>query len=295
MFPRPKLEREGDGRYDVYVSSDSGEKVRLGTALGGKRKWFGECHQESFGPFRSRESAAECVVRIAAPPRGIRVRDTLEEFFEKHPYKDEYHRMFGKEAFPRFISGNYAAWLDCNYPRSANIRLSLEETHAIGAAFAQLPGVDARNIVQRLVIGEREERWTVPAIEGVLTPEYWDGLESSADQTPSPQGVEIMDHRDYPPHVIKDLDAGFVITDEDDGFQRMRKESAKRFEFRAEVDGTTVVATIDLNEIDAAVAISGFYDSVDEVYAEYGDDAPQIIAECAFEHLCQCADTPGPF
>ena len=51
---------------------------------------------------------------------------------------------------------------------------------------------------------------------------------------------------------------------------------------------TVKSAYIDLTDYNMAekeIAISGYYDSLDAVYAEYEDAAEQIIAECIFEEM----------
>ena len=41
----------------------------------------------------------------------------------------------------------------------------------------------------------------------------------------------------------------------------------------------------DYNMSEKEIAISGYYDSLDAVYAEYEDAAEQIISECIFEEM----------
>lgn len=51
---------------------------------------------------------------------------------------------------------------------------------------------------------------------------------------------------------------------------------------------TVKSAYIDLTDYNMAekeIAISGYYDSLDAVYAEYEDGAEQIVAECIFEEM----------
>lgn len=51
---------------------------------------------------------------------------------------------------------------------------------------------------------------------------------------------------------------------------------------------TVKSAYIDLDDYNMAekeIAISGYYDSLDAVYAEYEDATEQIIAECIFEEM----------
>ena len=90
----------------------------------------------------------------------------------------------------------------------------------------------------------------------------------------------------YPSNVQKDLDAGFRITDEDDGFQRVKKLSDTVFQYKCDYNDSCVDETIDVEKIDKVEAISGGYSSIEEVYTDYGDDANMIFAECEFELRC---------
>tara|TARA_B100000749_G_scaffold246710_1_gene209762 strand:+ start:1341 stop:1649 length:309 start_codon:yes stop_codon:yes gene_type:complete len=90
-----------------------------------------------------------------------------------------------------------------------------------------------------------------------------------------------------PPHVQKDLDSGFIMTDEDDGFQRCKKLSDTCFLYRCDVNGEVYEDTIDVTKLDQKEAISGYYDSVESLIEENGQaDANMLIAECHFEHTC---------
>lgn len=90
----------------------------------------------------------------------------------------------------------------------------------------------------------------------------------------------------YPMNVQQDINEGWQITDIDDGYQRVKKLSETVFHYRCELDGSTHAEIIDIEEIDQEDAVSGFYDSVEEVNELYGDSANMIIAECQFEHNC---------
>ena len=53
---------------------------------------------------------------------------------------------------------------------------------------------------------------------------------------------------------------------------------------------TVKSAFVDLNDYDEKereIAIAGYYDSLEVVYAEYEDAAEQIIAECIFEEMTE--------
>lgn len=89
-----------------------------------------------------------------------------------------------------------------------------------------------------------------------------------------------------PKHVNDDLANGFIMTDIDDGFQRMKQVNETTFTYRCELNGDTFEETIDVDTIDKEEAISGYYGSVGEVVAEYGESANMIIAECEFEAIC---------
>lgn len=91
---------------------------------------------------------------------------------------------------------------------------------------------------------------------------------------------------ELPENVSKDLGSGFVMTDIDDGFQRVKKISDTEFVYRCEIDGDTFEERINVDDIDHEDAISGYYNSIKDVVEEYGDDANMIIAECSFEHSC---------
>ena len=88
----------------------------------------------------------------------------------------------------------------------------------------------------------------------------------------------------YPANVKLDLNSGFRITDEDDGFQRCKKVSDTVYQYRCDYDGETFDEIIDTNAIDKEEAITGFYGSVEAVNEEFGEDANMIFAECEFEH-----------
>lgn len=100
------------------------------------------------------------------------------------------------------------------------------------------------------------------------------------------QGADIEIEITIPTNVTDDLENGFIMTDEDDGFQRCKKISETVFEYRCELDGDTFELIIDVDSINHESAISGYYDSIDDVHSEYGDDANMIIAECYFESCC---------
>jgi hypothetical protein len=89
-----------------------------------------------------------------------------------------------------------------------------------------------------------------------------------------------------PEHVEKDLNDGFEMTDIDDGFQRCKTLSETTFLFRCDVNDEVFEETIDTDKINQEGAISGYYDSVDDVHDQYAESALMIIAECYFEHLC---------
>jgi len=89
-----------------------------------------------------------------------------------------------------------------------------------------------------------------------------------------------------PPHVQDDLDSGFKMTDEDDGFQRVKRLDDWSYIYRCELEGNTFEQTIDVREIDQEAAIDGYYKSVIDVIEQYTKDANMIIAECEFEGRC---------
>ncbi len=101
------------------------------------------------------------------------------------------------------------------------------------------------------------------------------------------QGVNIEIKIAIPDNVTKDLEKGFIMTDIDDGYQRCKKVNETTFIYRCEIDGYTLEEMIDVESINKKDAISGFYDSVQDVIDTYGDSANMIIAECAFEKGCQ--------
>jgi hypothetical protein len=90
-----------------------------------------------------------------------------------------------------------------------------------------------------------------------------------------------------PENVEQDIVAGFVMTDIDDGFQRCKKLSKTVFQYRCEVNGETHEETVDVDDVDTEEAISGYYDSIDDLIEENGvADANMLIAECYFENNC---------
>jgi hypothetical protein len=90
----------------------------------------------------------------------------------------------------------------------------------------------------------------------------------------------------FPDVVKRDVDAGFIISDPDDGWQRYKKLNETTFVFKCEVNGATHEEEINVDDIDHKNAIDGYYDSVNDVIEQYGDDANLIIAECEFENSC---------
>jgi hypothetical protein len=90
----------------------------------------------------------------------------------------------------------------------------------------------------------------------------------------------------YPENVQNDVNNGFEVTDEDDGYQRVKKISETVFEFKCDDDGDEFEEVIDVEKIDKLKAISGRYDSLEEIEAEYGVNTNLVIAECEFENLC---------
>jgi hypothetical protein len=94
-------------------------------------------------------------------------------------------------------------------------------------------------------------------------------------------------HTRLPEHVKQDLAAGFIMTDEDDGFQRCKKLSDTVFIYRCDVNGKVHEEEIDINEIDADEAIEGYYDSMEELVEDNGQEsANMLIAEFYFENNC---------
>jgi hypothetical protein len=112
-----------------------------------------------------------------------------------------------------------------------------------------------------------------------------------------------MPHPDIdnlPKDVQSDLDQGFVLTDIDDAYQRCKVLSDTQFEMRSGTDDVAFLCSVepdfrakveclveevvDIDTIDAEDAVSGFYDSVVEIYDQCDMlSANMIIAECYFE------------
>ncbi|MFV8385222.1 hypothetical protein ACNO5E_14130 [Vibrio parahaemolyticus] len=90
--------------------------------------------------------------------------------------------------------------------------------------------------------------------------------------------------QNLPEHVQRDLNAGYQMTDIDDGFQRCLEVSSTVFEYKCERNGETFEMRVDVSEIDKDEAVSGFYTDEQEVIAEYGSESNMIIAECYFEN-----------
>lgn len=88
----------------------------------------------------------------------------------------------------------------------------------------------------------------------------------------------------FPKNVQNDLSSGFILTDQDDGFQRCKPLSETVFQYRCNYDGELFDETIDVDTIDKDQTISGFYNSVEAVVEEFGKNANMILAECEFEH-----------
>lgn len=90
-----------------------------------------------------------------------------------------------------------------------------------------------------------------------------------------------------PKHIEDDLVAGFILTDEDDGYQRCKKLSKTTYLYRCEVNGETYEEEVDVTKINQEEAIDGYYDSIEAVIEEYGSlNSNMIIAECYFENSC---------
>ena len=91
----------------------------------------------------------------------------------------------------------------------------------------------------------------------------------------------------FPEHIEQDLVAGFIMTDEGDGFQRCKKLSDTLYLYRCDVNDEVYEEEIDVKQIDAEEAIEGYYDSVEDMIEENGQlDANMLIAECYFEKNC---------
>lgn len=90
-----------------------------------------------------------------------------------------------------------------------------------------------------------------------------------------------------PNHVEEDLVAGFIMTDENDGYQRCKKLSETEFLYRCDVNDEVHEEEINVELIDVNEAISGYYNSIEELVKENGQvNANMLIAECHFENNC---------
>jgi hypothetical protein len=88
-------------------------------------------------------------------------------------------------------------------------------------------------------------------------------------------------------HIEQDLVNGFIITDQDDGFQRCKKLSSTVFLYRCDVNNEVHEEEIDIKQIDVDEAIDGYYNSVEDMIKENGQSgANMLIAECHFENNC---------
>jgi hypothetical protein len=92
----------------------------------------------------------------------------------------------------------------------------------------------------------------------------------------------------YPSNVISDINDGFEITDEDDGFQRVKIISDTVFIYKCEFDGETIEMEIDVEKDcdNQEEIIESYYGSLASFKEEFKDDLPSmnmIIAECYFE------------
>lgn len=100
---------------------------------------------------------------------------TLKNAFDASERKPAYVNMFGQGAFSAYAHANYTSWLDEHFPLGGDQALSLEDMGALCSTWRLLDKrLLGRDCVFRFVVGERERRWVIPVIEGVLTQDYWD-------------------------------------------------------------------------------------------------------------------------
>lgn len=86
-----------------------------------------------------------------------------------------------------------------------------------------------------------------------------------------------------PEAVADDVEHGYVITDEDDGWQRCLVVNETTFIYKCTRNGQAYEIEIDVDDIDHSEALSGFYDE-ETAKGELGDSYNQIVAECYFEN-----------
>lgn len=183
MFPKATFEKEGDGRYLVHVETGC-RPLRIGRVLGGNGKWAAEnLRGVTTGYAPTREKAAGLIMSNLALDRVIcdgvtfiAPRLTLEEYFERHEYRELYVKQYGGRAFAEFVTAAFQSWLNTFYGVGYRVPLSRDEMHYLGAVMREYLHRDPRDICRSLVIGEREGRWDLPPCEGVLTEGYWHGL-----------------------------------------------------------------------------------------------------------------------
>lgn len=113
----------------------------------------------------------------------------FQQYWNEHKLKDRYVETFGEKGFERFREGNFAKWLDEELPRSLDGKPHFRVLNEFSVQVLFRDFFDpqkheteeeaiARGIA-RLVYGDRENRWELPAVEGILTPGYWKPLIAS--------------------------------------------------------------------------------------------------------------------
>lgn len=95
---------------------------------------------------------------------------SFSTFWQQHPLRQQYVNVFGEDAFRCFADSHFRPWLEQKHPRFSNRSLTESELLGLFSDYSMM-GTTPADFVRILVIGEREQRWVVPVVEGVLTTE----------------------------------------------------------------------------------------------------------------------------
>lgn len=115
----------------------------------------------------------------------------FESFWSTHKQRTQYEEAFGDRAYEKFRDGHFAEWLDQELPRADRgdgVQLNEYATQLLFRDYYRrtqpefIDGDAAKDkavedgIVQVLGVlayGVKHCRWELPAVEGILTADYW--------------------------------------------------------------------------------------------------------------------------
>jgi hypothetical protein len=95
---------------------------------------------------------------------------------DKAAYLPMWEAKYGKqEGRSRLLHTCFDKWISMNFPVSPEGKpeISYQQVAHLAALYRRL-GYKPRDIVAALAAGERQQRWSLPVIDGLLTTEYWE-------------------------------------------------------------------------------------------------------------------------